>query len=167
MPIYMETSRLHRTVTIVARGRIAPDEVRGMAQQLADARVRPFAKIVDVTTATAELAPEHIAHVAELLRGDGSEKRGPVAFIVDPQRGHFARAFAQQTASEGPINVFRSLHEARASLLRAQQTPGPALAAPADGVAAEDALGRPGPPRPHAARRALASRYAIACGCLT
>lgn len=136
MPIYMEISRLHRTVTIVARGRIAPDEVRGMAQQLADAHVRPFAKIVDVTTATAELGAEHIARVAELLCGDGSEKRGPVAFIVDPARGAFARAFAQQTGNEGPINVFRSLHEARAWLLQIQHGP-VASAAPVDEAVAD------------------------------
>jgi hypothetical protein len=123
VPIYMEISRLHRTVTIVARGKIAPDEVRGMAQQLAEAHVRPLAKVVDVTAATAELTPEHIARVAELLRGDGREKRGPVAFIVDASRGAFARAFAQQTEGEGPISVFRSLHEARAWLERIQRAP--------------------------------------------
>ena len=123
MPIYMEISRLHRTVTIVARGKIAPEEVRGMAQQLADARVRPFAKVVDIASAISELTPEQIARVADLLRGDGSEKRGPVAFIVDPERGTFAQAFARQTEAEGPINLFKSLHEARAWLLGIQHRP--------------------------------------------
>jgi hypothetical protein len=131
----MEISRLHRTVTIVARGKIAPEEVRGMAQQLADARVRPFAKVVDVASATSELTPEQIARVAELLRGDGSDKRGPVAFIVDPDRGTFAQAFARQTEEEGPINLFKSLHEARAWLLGIQHGPSaetPAAAARQD-----------------------------------
>ena len=45
MPIYMETSPLHRLVTIVARGTVSGEEVRGTAQKLADARVRRFAKI--------------------------------------------------------------------------------------------------------------------------
>lgn len=125
MPIYMEISRLHRTVTIVARGKIAPDEARGVAQQLADARVRPFAKIVDVASAVAngDLAPEQIARMAALLRGDGSETRGPVAFIVDPGRGEFARAFATEIGNEGPVNLFKSLHEARAWLERIQHGP--------------------------------------------
>ena len=40
MPIYMEISPLHRLVTIVARGSVSGDEVRGAAQKLAEARVR-------------------------------------------------------------------------------------------------------------------------------
>lgn len=123
MPIYLEVSRLHRIVTIVARGKIAPDEMRGMAGQLAEAHVRPFAKVVDVTAATGEITPEQIANVAAFLRGDGSEKRGPVAFIVDAARGSFARTFAQQTVSEGPINVFSSLRQARAWLDHIQHAP--------------------------------------------
>ncbi|MBI3198518.1 MAG: hypothetical protein HYZ40_13620 [Rhodospirillales bacterium] len=52
MPIYMEISPLHRLVTIVAQGTISGDEVRGTAQELADARVRRFAKIVEVASAS-------------------------------------------------------------------------------------------------------------------
>jgi hypothetical protein len=123
VPIYLEVSRLHRIVTIVARGKIAPDEMRSMAEQLAEAHARPFAKVVDVTAATSEIGPEQIARVAAFLRGDGSEKRGPVAFIVDAARGSFARTFAQQTVSEGPINVFSSLRPARAWLDPIQLAP--------------------------------------------
>ena len=39
MPIYMEISQLHRTVTIVARGAIDADEIRGMAMKLFEAKV--------------------------------------------------------------------------------------------------------------------------------
>jgi hypothetical protein len=96
MPVYMEISRLHRTVTIVARGTISPDEIRGVAQQLADANVRSFAKIVEVAGATTEWTPEQVARVAQLLRGASSEKRGPVAFIIDPDRTAFPKAFAER-----------------------------------------------------------------------
>ena len=54
MPIYLEISRLHRCVTIVARGKIAPDEIMGAAQQLFDANVPEFAKIVDLLDASGE-----------------------------------------------------------------------------------------------------------------
>ena len=120
MPVYMEISRLHRTVTIVARGKVSPDEIRGVAQQLADAHVRSFAKIVEVAGATTEWTPEQVARVAQLLRGAPSEKRGPVAFIIDPARVGFPKAFAEQTESEGPIELFKSLHEARDWLQRIQ-----------------------------------------------
>jgi hypothetical protein len=109
----MEISRLHRTVTIVARGTISPDEIRGVAQQLADANVRSFAKIVEVAGATTEWTPKQVARVAQLLRGASSEKRGPVAFIIDPDRTAFPTAFAELTRGEGPIDLFKSLRDAR------------------------------------------------------
>jgi len=121
MPVYMEISRLHRTVTIVARGTISPDEVRGIAQQLAEANVRPFAKIVEVAGATTEWTPEQVARVAQLLRGASSEKRGPVAFIIDPDRTAFPKAFAELTKGEGPIDMFKSLRDARDWLRRVER----------------------------------------------
>lgn len=122
MPVYMEISRLHRTVTIVARGTISPDEIRGVAQQLAEANVRPFAKVVEVAGATTEWTPEQVARVAQLLRGASSEKRGPVAFIIDPARTAFPEAFAEMTKGEGPIELFKSLGEARGWLRRIELT---------------------------------------------
>lgn len=113
MPVYMEISRLHRTVTIVARGTISPDEIRGVAQQLAEANVRPFAKIVEVAGATTEWTPEQVARVAQMLRGASAEQRGPVAFIIDPERTAFPSAFAEMTKDEGPIEMFKSLRDAR------------------------------------------------------
>ena len=118
MPVYMEISKLHRTVTIVARGQVSPEEVRGVAQQLADAKVRSFAKIVEGAGASTEWTPEQVARIAALLRGDANEKRGPVAFIIDPSRGGFAQAFADLTKGEGPISLFKSLREARDWLQR-------------------------------------------------
>ncbi len=123
MPVYVEISKLHRTVTIVARGKITPDEVRGVVQQLADANVRSFAKIVEGAGAHTEWTPEQVVRIAALLRGDVSEKRGPVAFIVDPNRGEFARAFAEHTQGEGPISLFKGLREARDWLARIQHAP--------------------------------------------
>lgn len=121
MPVYMEISRLHRTVTIVARGTISPEEIRGVAQQLAEANVRTFAKIVEVASATTEWTPEQVVRVAQLLRGSSSEKRGPVAFIIDPAHTAFPTAFAELTKGEGPIDMFKSLHHARDWLRRIER----------------------------------------------
>ncbi len=109
----MEISRLHRTVTIVARGTIAPDEIRGMAQKLAEAQVRSFAKIIEVAGARTEMSQEQVLALAAFLRRPSEEKRGPVAFVVDPNRKIFPQDFADATASEGPIALFTSLREAR------------------------------------------------------
>jgi len=113
MPIYMEISRLHRTVTIVARGKIDPEEIRGMAMKLAEAKVRSFAKILEVAGATTAFTPEQVLRLAEMLRGASTEKRGPIAFVIDPRHQAFPQAFAAETESEGPIRLFTSLREAR------------------------------------------------------
>ena len=133
MPVYMEMSRLHRTVTIVARGTISPDEIRGVAQQLAEANVRSFAKIVEVAGATTEWTPEQVVRVALLLRGTSNEKRGPVAFIIDPARTAFPTAFAELTKGEGPIDMFKSLRDARDWLCHIEHArENPETAPPAD-----------------------------------
>ena len=120
MPVYLEISPLHWLVTIVARGTLTSDEVRSTAQRLAEARVRRFAKIVEVAGAHLDLAPADIAQLAQTLRGD-PDNRGPIAFVVATNRGTFARQFAASTAHEGPVDVFHSLHEARAWIAKTQQ----------------------------------------------
>jgi hypothetical protein len=113
MPIYLEISRLHRCVTIVARGKIAPDEIMGAGQQLFDSKVPEFAKIVDLLDASGGMTPEQMGRLAMLLRGGSDAKRGPVAFMVDPNRGEFARAFAATENGERPIHLFKNLRETR------------------------------------------------------
>jgi hypothetical protein len=113
MPIYMEISQLHRTVTIVARGHVDADEIRAMAVKLFEAKVRSFAKILEVAGATTEFTLEQIERLSSLLRGASAEKRGPIAFVVDPKRMAFPQAFASHTESEGPVKLFTSLRDAR------------------------------------------------------
>ncbi len=113
MPIYMEVSRLHRTVTIVARGKIDVEEIRAVAQRLAEVNVRSFAKILEVAAASSELRLEHIDQVAAMMRAASGEARGPVAFVLNPGQGPLAQAFAERTQSEGPVRLFSSLREAR------------------------------------------------------
>lgn len=139
MPVYVEISPLHRLVTIVARGQLTADEVRSTAEKLADARVRRFAKIVEVAGAYLDLAPADLARLAQTLRGD-PDNRGPIAFVVAPGRGEFARRFAALTEKEGPVDVFQKLHEARAWIASIQ------LAAP------RAAVDRPAAPAAAAAR---------------
>ena len=83
---------------------------------------RPYAKIIDVSQATSELTREQVQKVADLLRGaPGDTSRGPVAFVINPDRIGFANVFADVTQGERPIQLFRSLHEARTWLDRARQ----------------------------------------------
>jgi len=125
MPIYMEISPLHRLVTIVARGTVSGEEVRGTAQKLADAKVRRFAKIVEVASGTFSFEPADIVALAQTLRAD-ADGRGPIAFVVRDMNQPFPRMFATQTAHEGPVDLFKSLHEARAWVAGIQHAPKPA-----------------------------------------
>jgi hypothetical protein len=138
MPIYMEISNLHRTVTLVARGKIAPEEIRGMAQQLTEAKVRSYAKIVEVAGATTEFTAEQVVGLAQMMRGDSPEKRGPVAFIIDQERTAFPKAFAHAWEREGPIRLFTSLREARHWLEEIEHGPAPL---PASAPAARTPVG--------------------------
>jgi hypothetical protein len=140
MPIYMEISPLHRLVTIVARGTVSGEEVRGTAQKLADARVRRFAKIVEVASGTFSFEPADILALAQTLRAD-ADGRGPIAFVVRDMNQPFPRMFATQTAHEGPVDLFKSLHEARAWIARIQNAP---KSAPAPAPATAGAVAKVG-----------------------
>jgi len=102
----VEISRLHRSVTIVARGEIRPDEIMGAAQQLLEAQVPQFAKLVDVAGATADFQIEQVEKIATLLRGAADMKRGPVAFLISPERGDFARAFLALQEEFGSFDAY-------------------------------------------------------------
>jgi hypothetical protein len=122
MPVHMDTSPLHRLVVIVARGPIAAEEIAATTRRLVEANVAVYAKIIDISQATSELSHEQVHKVAALLRGaPGDTLRGPVAFVINPERIGFADVFADVTQGERPIQLFRSLHEARAWLERARQ----------------------------------------------
>ena len=122
MSLHMDISPLHRLVVIVARGQISAEEIAANTRRLVEANVPGYAKIIDVSEATSELTREQVQKVADLLRGaPGDTSRGPVAFVINPERIGFANVFADVTQGERPIQLFRSLHEARAWLERSQR----------------------------------------------
>lgn len=122
MPVHMDISPLHRLVVIVARGHITAEEIAAIKRQIIEANVRTYGKIIDVSQSRAELTREQVRQVADLMRGAPDEtSRGPVAFVIDPERIDFAHIFADLTQGERPVQLFRSLHEARAWLERTRQ----------------------------------------------
>jgi hypothetical protein len=122
MPIYVEISRLYHCVTIVARGRIAPEEIAAVASQLREAGVPHFAKLIDVSSASRHPeSRDQMVKIAAFIAGGQDRKRGPVAFLVDSaEHNDFARSFAA-TRSERPVSLFTSLHQARAWLEQAER----------------------------------------------
>jgi len=76
-----------------------------------------FGKIIDVSGSTSELTVEQVERIAKMLRGNADEKRGLLAFVINPDRIGFAHALADATKTDRPAKLFRSLHDARAWLL--------------------------------------------------
>jgi hypothetical protein len=116
MPIQLQVSPLHRLIVLVARGHLTPDDVKEAAEKVTQTGVRHYGKIIDISDATAELSVEQVQRIAASLRGssDGaSVLRGPLAFVVDPNRRGFGHDFAEATEEDRPIKLFRSLHDAR------------------------------------------------------
>jgi hypothetical protein len=124
MPLHVDISPLDRLVVIVARGQIAAEEIGAVKRQIFEANVQAYAKIIDVSQGRSDLTREQIQKVADIMHGptDGTA-RGPVAFVIDPLRIGFPNMFADLTKGERPIQLFRSLHEARVWLERARQAP--------------------------------------------
>ncbi len=114
MPIYLEISRLNRLLVIVARGQVTPDDVRDLVQQMVDNDVRHFSKIIDVSGSSIDMGREQVEAMAMALRAEkGAAARGPIAFVIHPDREGFADLFADVTKADRPVRLFRSLHDAR------------------------------------------------------
>ena len=114
MPIHLEISRLNRLLVIVARGQVTPDEVRDLVKQMVENEVRHFSKIIDVSGSSIEMDREQVDAMAMMLRAEkGAATRGPIAFVIHPERQGFAHLFADATREDRPVRLFRSLHDAR------------------------------------------------------
>lgn len=112
MPIYIEISRLYRCATVVARGKITSAEILQTAKEMIDADIPTFAKLIDVANASSDITAGDVRRLAAVLRTVGKIKRGPVAFLIDPDHGEFARAFAV-SQHDRPVRLFTSLRQAR------------------------------------------------------
>lgn len=107
-----------RMVTVVARGEITMLDLANLTKDLIDAGVLAYRKIIDITSATSTIGENELAVIAERLRNAPvPRQRGPLAIVADHERGELARLFMSMTSEERPVQVFRSIHEARKWLL--------------------------------------------------
>ena len=115
MPIYLDISHLDRIVIAVVIGNVTPDDVAGLARQFAESGSMHYRKIVDTTAGVLAIDEAGVAAVAAFLRADPkAASRGPLAFVVDPNRPDvFSTKFAELTAGERPVKLFHTLRAAR------------------------------------------------------
>lgn len=123
MSLRLDISPIDRLVMIVAAGQLTAEEIAATIKALIEANVPAYDKIVDVSQATSELTREQVIRIATLLRGPEDERRGAVAFVIAPARIGAANLLADLTSGERPIQLFRSIHQARAWLRQARQAP--------------------------------------------
>lgn len=114
MPIYVDISPLDRVIHIVARGQATVEEIGECVEKLKDPKIRGYAKLVDVTGVVSLMTAEQVWALAASLRGPADAPlRGPLAFLVNPDRPGFAEMFSDASRGDRPIAIFESLHDAR------------------------------------------------------
>jgi hypothetical protein len=114
MPIFVDISPLDRVIHIVARGRATVEDVSECVEKLKDPKIRGYAKLVDVTGVVSMMSAAEVWDFAASLRGPlDAPLRGPLAFLVDPDRPGFAEVFSDASKDDRPIALFKSLRDAR------------------------------------------------------
>jgi hypothetical protein len=115
MPIQMEVYHPDRIVIGVARGEITLEEFGGFVRELAQTGVMHYRKIFDVTEAkSSTVGQDELLAADQRLRAVmGKGPRGPLAVVADPHRGELAQTFKALTADDRPVEIFRSIHDAR------------------------------------------------------
>jgi hypothetical protein len=118
MPFKLDIFPPDRMVVAVARGDITLEDLAQLVKELIETGTLPYRKIIDITSATSTIGREQLEGIAERLRSAPVLRpRGPLAIVADGTRGEFARLFMSLTSEERPVQVFRSIHDARRWLL--------------------------------------------------
>jgi hypothetical protein len=116
MPIQLEIFHPDRILLIVARGNVTLEEYGELIGEVVKAGVTHYRKILDATSADSEEVTKDVLLKAdELTRNLKGRTRGPLALVVDRQRGDLARTF-KELSTDRPVEVFGSIHDARAWL---------------------------------------------------
>lgn len=118
MPFKVDIFPPDRMVVAVARGEVSLADLMMLVKELIDSGTLPYRKIIDITSATSAIGKGELENIAERLRSvPVSKPRGPLAIVADGNRGALARMFTSLTSDERPVQVFRSIHDARKWLL--------------------------------------------------
>jgi hypothetical protein len=119
MPIELRIHRPDRIAMGVTQGEVTLQDLEGFAGKLVETETLHYRKIIHVTSGTLKGSELDMAVFSERIRDMIQNKRsGPIAIVVDPERGEFSRLFVQQTAGGRPGRVFHSVHDAREWLLK-------------------------------------------------
>lgn len=133
VPIQVDVFHFDRLVVAIGSGDVTPAEYGKFVGDLVQQGLIHYRKIIDVAmTESSTLNPQVLMAFDARLREYSKTRRGPLAIVVRRDRGEGAFEFKLQTSADRPIEVFRSIHDARTWVMR--HPVGEALARkPADG----------------------------------
>ena len=115
MPIHVRISHHDRLVIAVGHGTITAEEFMKAVQEAVEQGALHYRKIIDVAAANSPADMDRLKTLLTLVRtSPQAAQRGPLAFVVDANRGEVVRELMSDTEEgERPVRVFTSLHEAR------------------------------------------------------
>jgi hypothetical protein len=118
MPIHIRVSHHDRLLVAVAHGTITSDDIQNAVREHWDTGAIHYRKLVDVAAANSDADIQRLKAILMFARSaPNAAQRGPVAFVIDGNRGDLMRELETLTEEgERPLRVFTSLREARSWL---------------------------------------------------
>ena len=114
MPIRLDVFPPDRLVIGVATDRITVADLVDFLRQMQEGQLHRFRKIIDIANAEPDITPDELARFSEGLRAALKDTpRGAMAIVAHDKTSELARLFSSVTGDGRPVDVFRSIHEAR------------------------------------------------------
>ena len=119
MPIQIDVFHFDRLVVAIGSGDVTLPEYGKFVGDLIQQGLMHYRKIIDVTRADPSIINGQVLAAFDArLREYSKTRRGPLAIVTQRDRGEDAHEFKILTSAERPVEVFRSIHEARAWVMR-------------------------------------------------
>jgi hypothetical protein len=114
MPIRLDVFAPDRLVIGIAADRITVADLTDFLRQMQEGQLHRFRKIIDISNAQPDITQQELATFSEGLRiALKDTPRGAMAIVATDKMSDLARLFSSVTGDGRPIDVFRSIHEAR------------------------------------------------------
>ena len=119
VPIQVDVFHFDRLVVAIGSGDVTLPEYGKFVGDLVQQGLMHYRKIIDVTRADSSVIdPQVLLAFDARLREYSKTRRGPLAIVGKRDGGEGAHEFKIMTSAERPVEVFRSIHDARAWVMR-------------------------------------------------
>src|SRR5471030_40879 len=119
VPIQLDVFHFDRLVVAIGSGEVTMPEYGKFVGDLVQQGLMHYRKIIDVTRADSSAIDAQVLLAFDArLREYSKTRRGPLAIVGKRDGGEGAHEFKMMTSAERPVEVFRSIHDARAWVMR-------------------------------------------------